>query len=126
MMAVGAGRRVLIVEDEFPIALDIVVGLSGLGVIPLGPVPTLGQAMDLLTSVDRLDGAVLDVNLHEEMVFPLADALEARGVPFIFMTGYDERVIPARYARVELCQKPYHLPKLLRTVISAIDIAKAA
>jgi CheY-like chemotaxis protein len=126
MTTVAAGRRVLVVEDEYAIAYDIALGLAELGVIPLGPVPTLKQAMALLKSADRIDGAVLDVNLHGEMVFPLAEALEARGVPFIFTTGYDERVIPPRYARVELCQKPYNLPKLLRTVISVIDIAEAA
>jgi hypothetical protein len=53
-----------------------------------------------------LDGAILDINLGGEMAFPVADALMARGIPFIFATGYDAQVIPLRFTDVKRCEKP--------------------
>jgi len=63
---------------------------------------------------DRLDGAVLDINLRGERAYPVADALSDRGVPFVFTTGYDTQVIPAPYARVPRCEKPVDLEQLSR------------
>jgi len=54
------------------------------------------------------------------MVFPLADALEARGVPLIFTTGYDDQVIPARYADVRRCEKPVNPQEVLQKLFSVI------
>jgi len=63
---------------------------------------------------DRLDGAVLDINLRNERVFPVADALTARGVPFLFTTGYDADSIPKAYAGAPRCEKPVDKAQLLR------------
>ena len=95
-----AGRRILVVEDEFLIADEIAVAFARLGIFTVGPARTLEHALKLLESSGHLDGAVLDVNMRGAMVFPLADVLLARIVPFIFATGYDPEVISERYSHV--------------------------
>ena len=79
-------RRVLIVEDEYFIADDIAQVLEKAGAAVVGPAPTREAALALLTS-ERVDIAVLDIELHGELVFPVADYLRARAIPFIFATG---------------------------------------
>lgn len=101
-----AGRRILVVEDEYMVATEVVGELEARGAHVVGPVPTVARALGLVEADGALDGAVLDVNLHDEMAFPVADALTARGVRFVLSTGYDRSVIPARFASVPLCEKP--------------------
>jgi CheY-like chemotaxis protein len=101
-----AGRRVLVVEDEFLTVDEIALAFARLGVGLIGPAQSLKRAMELLESGGHLDGAVLDINLRGGMVYPLADVLRKRGVPFIFATGYNQEVIPERYRDVPLCLKP--------------------
>src|SRR5262249_25056703 len=72
----------------------------------LGPVGRVKDALELLEGCERLDGAILDINLSGEEVYDVADALEARAIPFVFATGYDADIIPERYARVTRCEKP--------------------
>lgn len=101
------GLRLLIVEDEFIIAFDLAQTLEDLGMAIVGPAGTVSQALALVEAEGaHLDGAVLDVNLRDEQVFPVADALAARGIPFVFTTGYDAAILPARYADVPRCEKP--------------------
>jgi len=101
------GMRVLIVEDEYVVASDLVSLLKDAGAMVAGPVASVGDALLLVTDGENgLDAAVLDVNLHGERVFPVADALADRGVPLVFTTGYDESVIPTAYASVPRCEKP--------------------
>lgn len=101
-----AGRRVLVVEDEYFLADRLARDLCALGAEVVGPVPSVDDALDLVEGGARLDGAVLDINLQGEMVYPVADALRARGVPFVFATGYDRTSIPAPYREVPRCEKP--------------------
>lgn len=109
-----AGRRVLIVEDEFYLADDLRRELAASGADVAGPANTLERARALMAG--RIDFAVLDVNLRGEMIFPLADELRERGVPFIFTTGYDPEVIPATYQDVERWQKPVASRQLLQAL----------
>src|SRR4051812_18956507 len=81
--------RVLVVEDNLLIAETICDLLEDHGCAVLGPVPDLQQGLNLLEG-ERPDGALLDINLSGTLSFPLAAALEGQGVPFVFMTGYDE------------------------------------
>lgn len=113
-----AGRRILLVEDEYMIAVDLADALARLGAEVVGPVPTLERALALATSPAPLDGAVLDVSLHGELVFPVADALLARGVPFVLATGYDEWVVPEAYRDVPRHEKPID-PELLARDLAA-------
>ena len=100
-----ADRRLLLVEDEWLIAGHLARVFKAAGAEVLGPAPSVGSALNLVGTAERIDAAVLDINLRGEMVFPVADALAARGVPFVFATGYDTNVIPARYAGVTCYEK---------------------
>ena len=83
----GSGLRVLVVEDELILAMELERLLAGLGHAVLGPVPTVGRALRLL-AWQRPDAALLDVNLGGESATPVAAALLERGVPFVLVTGY--------------------------------------
>ncbi|MGH1570535.1 response regulator [Methylobacterium sp. P31] len=107
-------RCVLAVEDEYFIAEELEQALRAAGAIVLGPVPSVRAALDLLQGDVAPEIAVLDVNLGGEMVYPVADALAARGVPFLFTTGYDQAALPERYAAVRRLEKPIELPEVLR------------
>ncbi len=85
--------------------LAIARALERAGAEVIGPAPGIEAALDALERTAP-DGAILDINLGGEMAFPVADALMARGVPFIFATGYDAQVIPVRFTHVKRCEKP--------------------
>jgi DNA-binding NtrC family response regulator len=109
-----AGKRLLVVEDEYLIASDLVAALEEARAEVVGPAATVEAALQLVASEDStLDGAVLDINLRDQRVFPVADALEARGVPFVFATGYDEGSIPPAYRGMPRYEKPVDKQKLL-------------
>ena len=111
------GRRILVVEDDFVLADDLHDELKAQGVEVLGPVATVTAALRLLRDGALPDQAILDVNLGGEMVFPVADALRGRGVPFVFITEYDHVDLPQAYAGVTCCEKPTDMPSLLRTLL---------
>jgi DNA-binding response OmpR family regulator len=100
------GRRLLVVEDEFLIAGELCAQLTDAGAEVVGPVPTLAKALQMVGDDTALDAAVLDVNLGGQKVFPLVDVLLRRGVPCVFVTGYDRCAIPDAYADVPICEKP--------------------
>jgi AmiR/NasT family two-component response regulator len=91
--AIRPGLRVLVVEDEFLIALEIEQMLVGLGCIVVGPAPTVLRALTLIDR-EELDFAILDVNLGCNRSTPVAERLWAAGVPFALATGYDDRQLP--------------------------------
>lgn len=103
------GRRVLVVEDEYLLAEDLRAALERQGAEVMGPVATVAGALDLLRRGPAPVIAILDINLQGEMVYPVADALRARGIPFIFATGYDAQAIPPAYAGVPRAEKPVEL-----------------
>ena len=109
-----AGRRILLVEDDFLIAEDFAASFKAAGAEVVGPVATVRDALALIARADRLDGAVLDINLQGQMADAVADALRARGVPVAFATGYDRDAIPERYADVPLCEKPVEPEQIAR------------
>jgi CheY-like chemotaxis protein len=114
------GRRVLVVEDEYFVACDIARALAEAGAEVIGPAPDSSRALALLGEHEAVDGAVLDINLKGEMVYPIADALRARGVPFCFATGYDSAVLPRSYRDVPCWEKPFDLAKLVGAVAEMI------
>lgn len=83
------GRKVLIVEDIYILASEMAEQVNRLGGEVVGPTRSVTEAARLLAQ-GQVDLGLLDVNLNGEMVFPLAEAMADRGVPFIFLTGYDE------------------------------------
>jgi DNA-binding response OmpR family regulator len=98
--------QVLVVEDEYFIAQELSLALEEMGTKVIGPVGKLDEAMRMVAE-HRLSGAILDVNLRGEMVFALADELTSQNVPFVFATGYDAQVIPARFQDVPRWEKPF-------------------
>jgi CheY-like chemotaxis protein len=114
------GCRYLVVEDEYFIAADLSNTLESLGIEVVGPAASVQEALRLVDSDgDRLDGAVLDINLRDERVYSVADALKARGVPFVFTTGYDAAVVPSPYTDAPRCEKPVDKARLLRCLADA-------
>lgn len=109
------GLRILVVEDSMLIADLIAEVLSDHGCIVVGPVPRLEQGL-VFANGEPLDGALLDVNLAGERCFPIATALAARGVPFAFLTGYGEGVIPAEYRDAGRLAKPFNIAHLVDLV----------
>jgi two-component sensor histidine kinase len=100
-------RRVLVVEDSAFVAMDVVEAVSGLGWRVVGPVNRLPDALNLAQS-EPLDGAVLDINLDGDFVYPVAEVLQGRGVPFVFASGYVGRsIVPSRFHDAPLVEKPF-------------------
>ena len=95
------GCRVLVVEDEFLLAMELETLLEQRGCTVLGPVPSVGQALAMLDR-GQPEAALLDVNLKGERATPLAAALQDRGVPFVLITGYSE----SQLSEPELRQAP--------------------
>lgn len=110
------GIRVLIVEDNFLVAEHIKSVLEVSGSTVVGPVGRLRDGLRL-ASEETLDGAVLDINLHGDRSFPIADALRKRGIPFVFLTGYDSsEVLPDRLREVQRMGKVVSDRQLLEVV----------
>ena len=101
-----AGRRILVVEDEMFVAMMIEDLLRGLGCDVVGPVSSVSDALKLVAKA-RLDGAVLDVNLGRERVFPVADTLKRQAIPFVFVTGYGRTALTETYGGHPMIQKPF-------------------
>ena len=114
-------RRILVVEDEYMIAQEIADMLAAAGAEALGPVPRVSDAMQLIASEGWIDGALLDVNLNDEAVWPVVDALRAREVPIVLATGYDASVIPSAYAHLPRCEKPATGQDLARALARALS-----
>ena len=110
-----AGHLVLVVEDDYFIAEEICMALRRMGAGVIGPAPDVEQGRLLMTQ-QRLDCAVLDVNLHGEHVFQLAGELRARGVPSIFATGYEASFLPLAFRDAVYLQKPIDLIALIRAI----------
>ena len=106
-------RRILVVEDEFFLASDLEKRLSSAGAIVVGPAPTVQRASTLIDGAEQLDAALLDVNLRDVLVYPVAHELQQRHVPFLFTTGYDQLVVPAEYRDVPRVNKPYEMAEVL-------------
>ena len=109
-----SGIKVLVVEDEPLIAMALEEMLTDSGCTVAGPASSLKQGMQLLEE-EAVDGAVLDVNLRGELVFPLADALAERSIPFVYVTGYGKLLRACNHGRPVL-QKPYRNEQLLNII----------
>lgn len=110
------GRVIMLVEDEFFQAADLARALSEAGARLVGPLPTLDAALAALENGVSVDVAVLDINLRGQMVYPVAQMLERRGIPFLFATGYDRSVLPTSLQDVQVLEKPYQVQNLVAAV----------
>jgi CheY-like chemotaxis protein len=117
-----AGCRILIVEDNFLLAMEIEDLLARQGCVVLGPAGTINQALALLEREAAPDAAVLDVDLQGRIVTPVAAALHARDVPYLLVTGYAELQLgdPALRGRPRL-DKPVNDQDLLRALVQLLQ-----
>ena len=117
--AILAGRRVLVVEDDFYLASDAARALRAAGAEVVGPLPRSAPALEALAR-NGIHAAVVDINLGDGPSFELADALKRHGVPFVFVTGYDEVLIPERLADVTTLLKPADMRAVVQAVAALL------
>ena len=115
------GRRILVIEDEYFLAEDICSVLRGLGADIIGPAGEVGDAIGIVNSDEVIDAAVLDVNLKDVSMLPVADRLRARNIPFVFTTGYDRTAIDIRFKDIQLFEKPIDVTAMARSLGKLID-----
>ena len=114
-----SGKRLLVVEDEAFVALMLEALLEGFGCDVVGVADTLSRGLEYAADESlEIDGAVLDINLGGEKVFPVAARLLARGVPFVFCTGFGAEGVPRDFAGAPTIAKPY-LEETLRAALIA-------
>jgi DNA-binding LytR/AlgR family response regulator len=117
-----AGIRVLVVEDRYLIAEEVAREVRALGGEVVGPARSVADAERLMRT-ERLDLALLDIDLDGEVVFPVADALRARKAPVVFLTGYDDWVLPARWQGCPRLAKPVSGEALRRAIVEQVKTA---
>ncbi|AGK59890.1 signal transduction histidine kinase [Hyphomicrobium denitrificans 1NES1] len=110
-----AGKRILIVDDEPLIAMDIVASLEDEGCQIVGPAGTLQKALNLIERKE-IDAALLDANLSGDPVDTIAAALARRKIPFAFVSGYGREGLPEAYQQVELIKKPFQRQQLVDVI----------
>ena len=108
------GRRILVVEDDYMVAEILVALLKDAGADVVGPIGWLDEALAcVIADKAEFDSAVLDINLHGRMSYPVADALVARAINFVFATGYGAAEIDRAYRDHPRCEKPFNQKKLI-------------
>jgi CheY-like chemotaxis protein len=116
------GLQVLVVEDELVAAALLEDMLADFGCVVAGLANTVSEALNGIMAADAIDAAILDVNLGGEKIFPVADILAERSVPFVFSTGYGPADLRDRYPDCRLLEKPYR-PEALAQVL--MDFVRA-
>lgn len=115
------GLRMLVVEDEAMVAMLVEDLLGDLGCVVVNIAASVEQGLRAVAAINApIDAAILDVNLGGEKVFPVADALTRRGIPFIFATGYGRAGIEPRFEHRPVLAKPFHRDALERTLSAAL------
>ena len=110
-----AGRKILVVEDSPVVAPFTADLLMELGCEVIGPAPNMAAARELVDA-GCFDAALMDIHIRGERVFPLCDALEAKGVPFVLTSGYADWQIPEKWQSAPRLQKPYTIDQVRQAV----------
>lgn len=119
------GRRVLLVEDEALVAMLLETILEDMGCVPVGPAATVEEGLTMVADPAPLDAALLDVNVAGQLVFPIAEALKARGVPFVFSTGYGQGGLPDEWRGHPTIQKPFTEADIRNALMQAMGVENA-
>jgi DNA-binding response OmpR family regulator len=120
-----AGRRVLVVEDEVMVAMLVESVLEDEQCAIVGPIGDLDAALTA-AACEVLDLAVLDINLNGEMVFPVAELLSERGVPFLLLSGYGDKALPSDRQHWPICGKPFRLEELVAALSRLVERSDGA
>ena len=110
-----AAPGILVVEDEYLIRMLLEDMLDELGFKVAAAVGSIAEAQQH-ASGENFQAAILDVNVDGQEIFPVADALAARGLPFVFVTGYGESSLPERFRGRPALQKPFQADRLKATL----------
>ena len=116
------GRRVLVIEDESLVAMLLETILDDMGCAVVGPESNIDDGLISATTEPSLDAALLDVNVAGREVFPVAEALRARGVPFVFSTGYGEAGLPDEWRGRPTLQKPFTEDAVQTAIRAALSL----
>ena len=116
-------KRILVVEDELMIRMLLEDMLGELGHTVAAEAARIEEALDAAKNAD-FDIAILDVNLNGQPISPVADALVARGMPFVFATGYGERGLPEPYRDRPTLKKPFQMDGLKQMLQTALERGK--
>lgn len=125
MTDIFSGRRVLIVEDESLVAMLLETILADLGCDVVGPESNIEDGLNVAAGTAPLDAALLDVNVAGQEIFPVAEALKARGVPFVFSTGYGEAGLPEHWRGNPTVQKPFTEGAIRDALMTALNMQRA-
>jgi len=112
--------RVLVVENEYLIAMDIEASLTDAGAVVVGPFVSAGEALANLDGQD-IDFALLDIGLESEDSYPVADEMRRRGAPFMFMSGYGSHQLKPDYAGSPFLSKPFESARLAAEVVATLQ-----
>jgi len=113
------GRRILLIEDEHIVATALSRALCVWGAEVVAIAASVEQALALLDTTPGIDCALLDINLRGLLAYSVADALIARGLPFVFTTGYSAPTIPDMYRHVPVLQKPFDPEEIFTALFPA-------
>lgn len=119
-------RRILVVEDESLLMHELAVRLEDVGAVVLGPYPSADRALEFLDSKQKVDLAILDLNLNGEPADAVADALQARGIRFVITSGYDTDGSEARYRGVPHFGKPVDFAALFAALAMSAPVGRPA
>jgi CheY-like chemotaxis protein len=119
----AGGKRVLVVEDELMIRMLLQDMLTDLGYTLAGEAGRIDEAMALARD-GEFDVAILDVNLNGQPISPVVEILVARGLPFVFATGYGQRGVPEPYRQRPTLQKPFQADALAQAIEAAAPTAR--
>jgi CheY-like chemotaxis protein len=114
-------RHILVVEDEYLIAMSLQDALETAGSVVVGPVPSVDRAIRTIDSESQIDAAILDVNLGGALAYSVADKLIARKIPFVFTSGYEDNALRSRYSGVKNCPKPYLFQAIEEALVEAMS-----
>jgi CheY-like chemotaxis protein len=114
----ASGKRVLVVEDEMMIRMLIEDMLTDLGHTVAAEAGGIDEALTFAKQAD-FDIAILDVNLNGKPITPVVEALIARGVPFVFASGYGQQGVPEAYRSIGVLQKPFRTEALAKALAEA-------
>jgi CheY-like chemotaxis protein len=112
------GRRILVVEDSPVVAPFTADVLTDLGCEVVGPAPNMAAARDLVEG-GEFDAAIMDIHIRGERVFPLCEALLAKGIPFVLTSGYADWQMPEPWQHAPRLQKPYTIDQV-QEALSAV------
>lgn len=113
------GLHILVVEDEYLLASALVDDLEEVGAIPVGPSPSVADALKRIDAAPRLDAAVLNFRLRGELSIAVAEDLSRRGIPFVFVTGNEEDV-KVQFPSVPVQGKPADMEQVVRKLAAIV------